>query len=378
MQNGFLAKSAMRLIFLIALNGFLFFGTITAQPKKVVIAYIFGTRKPVNPDSIDALKITHINYAFVNIKEGKAYLEKPENDTMNFYRLNELKHRNPALKVLISIGGWSWSKIFSDVSLTDSSRKIFAESAVHIVSEYNLDGIDIDWEYPGMQGDNNVFRPEDKGNYTLLFKALREELDKLPAAGAKKYIITTATGGFSDFLLHTEMNKAQLYLDYINIMSYDFRTEVDTVTGHHTNLFSGKGIENSASADQSVRDYIAAGVPAGKIVMGIAFYGRAWKTTGTVKRGLNDKVVSYAKGGGYTELKNDFVNQHGYKRYWDKKAKAPYLYNKEENIFISYDDEQSVKEKCRYVNRYGLAGVMFWEYFSDPANYLLNAISQEF
>jgi chitinase len=71
---------------------------------------------------------------------------------------------------LISVGGWTWSKNFSDAVLTDTSRQNFVTSAVAIVSKYNLDGIDIDWEYPGMMGDSNVYRPEDKENYTLLFR----------------------------------------------------------------------------------------------------------------------------------------------------------------------------------------------------------------
>ena len=185
---------------------------LQAQPKKVVIAYVFSIKKIINPDSIDAAKLTHINYAFVNVRDGKAWLEQPGIDSINFEHLRELKKVNPALKILISIGGWSWSKNFSDASLTDSSRKIFAESAAAIVDQYQLDGVDIDWEYPGMRGDSNRFRPDDKQNYTGICKGLRLSLDSLSAKNKKRYELTTATGGFPEYLAHTEMDKAQHYL----------------------------------------------------------------------------------------------------------------------------------------------------------------------
>lgn len=269
---------------------------LQAQPKKVVIAYVFSIKKIVNPDSIDAAKLTHINYAFVNVRDGKAWLEQPGVDTINFERLRELKKVNSALKILISIGGWSWSKNFSDASLTDSSRKIFAESAAAIVDQYQLDGVDIDWEYPGMRGDSNRFRPEDKQNYTDLFKDLRLSLDSLSAKNKKGYELTTATGGFPEYLTHTEMDKVQHYLDYVNIMTYDFKTEEDKTTGHHTNLYSSRRYPQNISADEVVNEYIKAGVPRGKIVLGVAFYGRAWKTEGLKRRGLNDSIAGFSRG----------------------------------------------------------------------------------
>jgi chitinase len=348
--------------------------TLHAQPKKVVIAYVFAIKKIVNPDSIDASKLTHVNYAFVNVRDGKAWLEQLGIDTINFERLRELKKVNSALKILISIGGWSWSKSFSDVSLTDSSRKIFSESAVAIVDQYQLDGVDIDWEYPGMRGDSNKFRPEDKQNYTSLFKELRFSLDSLSIKNKKRYELTTATGGFPEYLTHTEMNKVQDYLDYVNIMTYDFKTEDDKTTGHHTNLYSSKRYRQNISADEVVTKYINAGVPPGKIVLGVAFYGRAWKTEGLKKRGLDDSITGFSRGAGFTRLKDSVINRDGYARHWDRQSKAPYLYNKKQKIFISYDDEKSIRDKARYVNKKQLAGLMFWDYFSDPKEYLLKTI----
>ena len=131
--------------------------------KHIIIGYVGGFRQNIiEPSSIDAKGLSHINYAFVDIKDNRAWLHNEKTDTVNFRKLNELKNINPDLKILISIGGWTWSKNFSDAVLTDTSTQNFAQSAVDIVSTYNLDGVDIDWEYPGMIGDSNVYRPEDR------------------------------------------------------------------------------------------------------------------------------------------------------------------------------------------------------------------------
>jgi len=354
------------------------FTNMAPKNKKVVIAYVGGFRGLVNADSIDARKITHINYAFVNIKDNGAWLENEATDTVNFRKLNRLKRINPDLKILISIGGWSWSDKFSDAVLTEASRKTFAQTSVALIKKYKLDGIDIDWEYPAMPGEeDNVYRPEDRQNYTLMFKALRSELNALEKQTKKKYLLTTAVGGYHEFIDHTDMDKAQVYLDYVNIMSYDFKTGVDTITGHHTNLFPSNDYASERSTHRAITEFIAAGVPASKIVMGVAFYARSWTTNTPDNRGFNQRAVQAQWGGGYSKLKETTVDKNGFKRYWDENAKAPYLFNEEKKIFISYDDEMSIAEKCHYVTAHNLGGVMFWEYTEDPKGYLLGAINRE-
>lgn len=341
--------------------------------KPVVIGYVGGYRGLVNTAIIDVKKLTHINYAFVDVKDNRAWLTNEKTDTTNFRTLNLLKEQNPALKILISIGGWTWSKNFSNAVLTDTSRRAFAISSVDIIRKYQLDGVDIDWEYPGMQGDGNVFRPEDKQNYTLMFQAIREELTKLQQQTGRYYLLTTATGGFPTYLDHTEMGKAQEYLDYVNLMTYDYSYGQ---AGHHTNLYPSKNYDKENSAHKAVTTYLAAGVPAHKLVVGLAFYGRGGVVATTDDRGFNQQINSTFRVGGYTYIKDSLINQKGFRAYWDKKAKAPYLFNAEEKKFATYDDERSIKYKCRYVKKHKLGGVMFWEYSSDPKTYLLNAISR--
>lgn len=348
------------------------------KPKPVIIAYVGGYRGLVSTDSIDVWRLSHINYAFVDIKDNRAWLHHEIWDTINLRKLGELKKINPDLKILISIGGWTWSKNFSDAVLSDTSTHNFASSAVEIVSRFNLDGIDIDWEYPGMQGDSNVYRPEDKQHYTLLFKELRQGLDSLKSITHTKYFVTTAVGASQKYIDHTEMDKVQAYCDYINLMSYDYADGGDTISGHHTNLYISSTDTNQYSAHRSIQAFIAAGVPPSKIVMGIAFYGKAWQMQSGDNNGLYRRTVKSVRGGGYTYLKDSLVNRNGYKEYWDGAANAPYLFNADSNIFISYDNERSVKSKCQYVKDHHLAGAMFWEYSGDKKEYLLKIIANSF
>src|ERR1700679_219199 len=158
-----------------------------ARQGKVIIGYVGGFRGLVNTSIIQPKKLTHINYAFVDVKDNRAWLHYEKTDTLNFRNLNQLKQQNPDLKILISIGGWTWSGKFSDAVLTDTSRQRFVASAVDIVKKYDLDGIDIDWEYPSLQGlQGNVFRSEDNQNYVLLFKELRRQTDSLAIFTNKK------------------------------------------------------------------------------------------------------------------------------------------------------------------------------------------------
>lgn len=353
--------------------------SIAQKTKPVIIGYVGGFRANIiEPSSIDARGLSHINYAFVDIKDNRAWLRNEKTDTINFRKLNELKSINPDLKILISIGGWTWSKNFSDAVFTDTSTQNFAQSAVDIVSKYNLDGVDIDWEYPGMIGDSNMYRPEDREHYTNLFKNLREKLDALSKETNKKYFVTTAIGGSPEFLQHTQLEVAQQYLDYINLMSYDFNEGYDNLAGHHTNLFSPSNMPYIASADVAIQNLKKIGVKLSKVVMGMGFYGKGTIVKSSENNGLYQIPVKDVRGGGYTYLKDSIVNKNGFVRYWDDESKAPYLFNADKKIFITYDDEQSVKEKCNYIKKHKLAGAMFWEYSSDKKLYLLKTINEAF
>lgn len=348
--------------------------SIVEQNEKVIIAYVPGFRGELDIE-IDPYKITHLNYAFVNVQDSIAVLTNLATDSINFRKLNTLKLVNPDLKILISLGGWSWSDQFSDAVLTGSSRKKFAESCSALVEKYDLDGVDIDWEYPGLRGEDNIFRPEDKQNFTLMFAAIREALDQLKIKSGKEYLLTSAVAGFDAFLDHTEMAEAAKYQDYINVMCYDYFTG-GPKAGHHSNLFPPADYDEDRSAQKDIDNFLKAGVPPEKIVFGLPFYGRSWIVKDTTDHGINQPVEQVMRGGGFTFLKDSLIEKRGFIRYWDEQAKSPYLFNHNLSQLVVYDDEESIAWKCRYVFENRLAGVMFWQYASDPKEYLLDVINQ--
>ncbi|MGA9294558.1 MAG: glycoside hydrolase family 18 protein [Ignavibacteriaceae bacterium] len=343
--------------------------------EKYIVGYLFPRDSILNGNDIAVKQLTHINYAFANIKDGKI-AQGFNNDLKNFKILNHAKKRNPNLNILISVGGWTWSGGFSDMCLSKESRSKFINSAIGFIKTNNLDGIDIDWEFPNLIGYGNVYRPEDKENFTALMKELRIALDELGNDG-KHYWLTAATGTFDDYLANTEMNKVQKFADFINIMAYDFcEPETDSIAGHHTQLFTNPRDPQHTSSDAMVQKYIKLGVPPGKIVLGVAFYGHIWQVTSSDFNGLYEPGGQTKKHirGSFKNLIQNYINKNGFVRYWDTTSSAPYLFNKDQKIFITYDDEESLQAKCRYINENNLRGAMFWEYTSDYHSRLLNAL----
>ncbi|MFN3402626.1 MAG: glycoside hydrolase family 18 protein [Cytophagaceae bacterium] len=336
--------------------------------KYKIIAYVAGW-KDWSELKIEANKLTHINYAFATISKSGVLNPPKSSDVTNLRHLVSLKKVNPDLKVLISVGGWG-AEYFSDVSLTEQSREKFNKSVIAFIKKYELDGVDLDWEYPGQPGAGNIFRMEDKENFTLLLKQLRKNLDEASRLAARngndKYLLTIATGGDKEYMKHTELGKAHQYLDFINIMTYDLYNGLDKETGHHSPLYqSRKGKQLRNSSEDAVNGHIEAGVPASKIVLGLPFYGRGWKHVKAEDNGLYQSAEGEHISLGYDSLKISYINKNGYVRYWDEEARAPYLWNAASRTFISYADEESFVFKADYVKKKGLGGVMFWEYSHD-------------
>jgi chitinase len=366
-------SSPFLLVFVASLCCFSSLFAAPAAAKPVIVAYVFPQNALIHDGDIAALKVTRINYAFANIRDGRI-VNGFENDDQNLAALVALKRQNPSLTVLVSVGGWVWSGAFSDMALTQTSRAAFIASVVEFVGRNQLDGLDIDWEYPGLAGSTTHFRPEDKQNYTLLLKELRARFDALEKQLHRRLYLTIATGASPEFLAHTEMDKVQQYVDTVNLMAYDYyEPDSDATTGHHAPLFTNPADPKRISADASVHAYEAAGVFPGKIVLGVPFYGHVWGEVPAVNHGLFQpgKKVGNAwlqYGGVDAMLKNGFV------RYWDPVAKTPYLYNAEKQAFVSYDDPESLVLKCNYVLERKLRGVMFWDYESDATGTLLDAV----
>jgi len=346
----------------------------------VIIAYLFPKDEVVDPSAISADELTHINYAFANIADGRV-VEGFKNDAENFRVLAGLRRQHPHLKILVSVGGWTWSGGFSDAALTRESRRRFVASAVEFVRRHDLDGFDVDWEYPGLPGYGNTHRPEDKQNFTALMAELRSALDKEGARRRRRYLLTFAAGASSQFLAHTEMDKVQASVDFVNLMTYDFReADGDPLAGHHANLYPHPADPDQSSADRAVRDFLAAGVPPGKLVLGVPFYGRAWGDVDSddASGGLfrPGKKPAERLDTHYASL-SALVASGAFERRWDRAAQAPYLWSREKKMFVTYDDPESLRVKSRYIIEHGLAGAMFWEYYADSTGALLRALFTE-
>jgi len=335
-----------------------------------VIAYVHGWNDILHAQKEKANQITHINYAFANIKDGKV-IEGKSSDTETLKILNGLKSVNKELKILISVGGWSWSKNFSDAALTEQSREVFASSAVDFMQKHNIDGIDLDWEYPGQKGDNNTFRPEDKENFTAILKLIREKLEVIKP---NTYLLTIATGANQSYLNHTNMAEAHQYLDFINIMTYDYYTGGGQGTGHHSNLFASASNPNGRSSAKAVEEHIKAGIPIEKLVLGVPFYGRWWKGASDENNGLYQDSKGERGGYSFKEIEESYINKNGFEAFWDDSAKAPYLWNAAEKQFVTYENAKSLKLKIDYIKEKKMGGVMFWQLFGD-SDTLLNTIS---
>lgn len=340
----------------------------------VIIGYVMGSRVQ-DFEQVQGDKLTHINYAFANIQDGRIVEGNPS-DSVNFLSLQTLRTKYPHLKLLVSVGGWSWSDHFSDAALTTESREKFGQSALEFMLKYKLDGVDLDWEYPGQLGEDNVFRPEDRENFTLMLNAVREKLDaqsdKDGRSGSNRYLLTIASGANQTYLDHTEMSIAHHYLDYVNIMTYDYFTGGSPTTGHHTNLFHSSTSDSRQSSAQAVEEHIAAGIPVNKLVLGAAFYGRGWKEVEN-----SEQILNSPHGDGFSlsySALSDLVDNQGFVRKWDEDAKAPYLWQADSSTVITYDDPESLKHKCEYISTKGLAGIMFWEYSQDHEGELLETI----
>jgi len=346
----------------------------------MVVAYVAGFRN-YDISKIDATKLTHINYAFANIINGQVMfgsdkIDNTERNSDDIRTLTSLKEVNPELKVLVSVGGWGWSGNFSDAALTDSARERFAVSAAAFVREHDLDGIDLDWEYPNHPGAGNVFRPEDVRNFTLMLECVRRHLDSLSAVqGMKeKYLLTIATGASELYAANTELGLLQQYLDFINIMTYDFHHGASYQTGHHANLYlSSFDASDGDATERAVDIHIRDGVPPSKLNIGIPFYGRVWKGVEPANNGLYREARTTGAGLSYSDVLKALADP-AYTRYYDSSAASPFLWNERDSVFISYEDEASVAARMEYLKKRGLGGVMFWEYTEDVEGMLLNAI----
>ncbi len=341
-----------------------------------VIAYLFPRSLPVDLATVPANKLTRINYSFANVVKGRIALVDPV-DAPNLVALGTLRQKNPNLQLLVSVGGWEWSGHFSDAALTPQSRATFIDSAVMLLREHKLDGLDIDWEYPGVAGSTNNFRSVDGANFAILLRDLRARFDREQPAG-KHWSITIAAGSSAEYIAHSPLADYAPSLDTVNLMTYDmYEPSSDKITGNHAPLHTDPLDPKAVSTATSVRAFLAAGVPASKLVVGVPFYGHVWKDVPPKNFGLFQPGKSVPNNfAPYSAIRSSMLG-HGFTRHWDSVAQAPFLYNPSSRVFVSYEDPASLAQKCAYIHQQHLAGAMFWELGNDPSGTLVNTLAAD-
>ncbi|KAK0746075.1 family 18 glycosyl hydrolase [Schizothecium vesticola] len=328
------------------------------------------------PQQLPASEISQVLYAFADIAaDGEVKGSDPYADTEKRYptdswndvgnnaygcikQLYLIKKKHRHLKVLLSIGGWSYSSRFPPMAATEAGRQRFASSAVKLMGDWGFDGLDIDWEYPA--------NPSEAQDFVLLLQACRRALDAYAAQHAPGYRfrLTIATSAGAQHYRTLNVPAMDASLDAWHIMAYDYAGSWDATTGHQANLFASASnpAATKFSTEQAVRDYLAAGVAPHKLVLGMPLYGRAFQATAGPGQSYSGVGAGGAEPGVWLYRQ---LPRPGATEAWDDAAKASYSYDAATKELITYDTVQSVQTKGRFVVGKGLGGAVFWEASGD-------------
>ncbi|MEU2790233.1 glycosyl hydrolase family 18 protein [Streptomyces sp. NPDC007100] len=322
----------------------------------------------------------------------------------NLNQLKKLKAKHPHLKVVMSLGGWTYSKFFSDAAATDASRKKFAASCIDVWIKGNLpayngaggpgtgagifDGIDLDWEWPGAEGHpGNHYSPDDKANLALLIKEFRRQLDAL---GGEHKLLTAFTPA-DPVKIQQGWDLSTIFesLDYANVQGYDFHGSGSDNswepkrTGHQANLYrdTQDPYDFHFSVENAVKAYLDAGVSPRKLTIGFPFYGRGWKTVadggahGEWQSADGAAPGQFPEEAGIRGYQNMLSNVPNMTVYHDEQSISTYGYTGANGQWWSFDDTWSIGKKTDWVKAKGLLGAMVWEMSGDtPTGTLMKAI----
>jgi GH18 family chitinase len=332
---------------------------------------------------IPANRLTHVIYAFAGISAtGECVSESPADDRVNFPELLQLKQQHPQLMTLISIGGASSAARYTSATSSPAGITTLAQSGVKYMKDNGFDGIDIDWEFP---------TSEQKEIYTALLVELRHQLDTQGSTDGRSYLLTIAAPAGPSNYNNIDLAQIHSQLDWINLETYDFTVVSSHTTNFVAPLFPAKAdpAPPTHNVDAAVKAYLAAGVPADKVVVGVRFIGNGWQGVPNINNGLYQSNTGPAKGTWdkagsapsgsifYQDIEENYIGS--YSKFWEPDAKVPWLYNPATGIMISYEDPRSVGDKANYVVANNLGGAMVWELAADDRQHsLLDTIAGKF
>ena len=338
--------------------------TFSQQRDYKVIAYSTGDVETIKQYPLQ--KITHLIYSFLHLRNDTlAWSDDKQRNKL--VELGELKKQYPHLKIMVSLGGWGGCEPCSGIFSTEEHRNTFAKTTVELLKEFNLDGLDLDWEYPAIEGyPGHAYDTSDRKNFTELVKTLRKEM-------GSEYLLAFAAGGFTDYLEKSiDWDEVMPRVDFVNLMTYDLVSGFSKVTGHHTPLKDYR--PDQQSTEKCVNWLMQHGAKNKQLMIGAAFYARVWEQVAPDNRGLYN-TGNFKQGVSYKNFETYFSDSLGFRYYWDRKAKAPYRYSKSKQLFATFDDERSIKAKAKFVRKKKLGGIMFWQLVEDkPSEGLVDAI----
>ncbi|MFT7722956.1 MAG: glycoside hydrolase family 18 protein [Roseateles sp.] len=353
-----------------------------AQARTPVVGtYVLAERGVQAVEQLPPGRVSHILYAFLLVcGEGQrpqeaeacagqpAFGIAPHADQAVFSAaFQRLKQRDPRVQVLASVGGWGGSDPFFHLAATPEGRTAFVQSALDWLRAHpGFDGLDIDWEHPGNNGAVNGVQlggPADGEHFAQLLQDLRTGLDALGRETGRRYALTVAINTTREQLARMPMGRAARSLDLVFMMTYDFAGPWSTRAAHHTALRSARA--GGESLERAVATLKAEGVPAAKMVAGVAMYGRGFsgvKADGSFAGPWPNADGSVA----FKDLAA--LKARGLKPRFDRATQSWALVGG--GVFVGYDDPRAVRAKVAFARRQGLAGVFAWELGQDNGEIL--------